>query len=494
MKGWYVVNSSKAVIVFVHGLFSDSAQCWTSKCGVFWPDLLKSDSRFNKPSIFLAEFYTAPSSNDFGVSHCAKQIYDLLKRQDDNLNSPPIEKQNIIFVAHSAGGIIVRYMLECNREAFAGKNIGLCLYASPSYGSRWASYLGWFAKLFNNKLARELAWGSAITTDLDSRFKELLCGNSLNIKGVEVYENNAPFDIPFMSARIVEELSAARYFGRCRLIPKSNHSSIVKPVDVEHLSHAVLLDLIVEEGLSPPYKNVSFSIGAPSLFDRYKQDNETYYVKRDADGILTNLLKSYSVWVCGESGSGKTAAITRSILRSNINFQYISLSTCVGQSCIEMLGSIFSELSENYSEVSFDDSNLTACIKSLAQTISGLCRSSHFVLFIEEIPIDTEEMFKEFSNYIYMLIANIEDTSGFRLVLSSIFVPNHSLSREMEKISERMRILGWARWNEEDIKKLVRLVAEDIGFLLEKDFPDEFFEGNPRKVKNYFRDEIMKTA
>jgi hypothetical protein len=56
---WYVQNESDKVIVFIHGIFSESKGCWlyedsSSPARVFWPDLILNDVRFNMPSIYLA--------------------------------------------------------------------------------------------------------------------------------------------------------------------------------------------------------------------------------------------------------------------------------------------------------------------------------------------------------------------------------------------------------------------------------------------------------
>ena len=230
MKGWYEVNKSKTVIVFIHGLFSDSDKCWRSGCNVFWPDLILNDKRISKPSVFLAEFYTGSGSNDYGIGECAKEVHSQLLRQDDLGNSPPISKENIIFLTHSTGGIVARYILESYRNTFKNKKVGVCLYASPSYGSK-IPFLGrLLSKITNNQLAQELNWASSILKDLDDRFISLLAEESIDITGIEAFENKAPFSIPFTNYRVVSKSSAARYFNIRKLIPKSDHSSIVKPI------------------------------------------------------------------------------------------------------------------------------------------------------------------------------------------------------------------------------------------------------------------------
>ena len=249
MSGWHKINDSPTVFVFVHGLLSNSAKCWTSDSGIFWPDLIAEDPRFKSPSIFLAEYHTSILSNDYGVHNCADEVFEQLKREDSSRNIPPINKDNIVFVTHSAGGIVTRYLLASYSDYFCEKNIGLCLYASPSFGSKWSSWLRPIAGIFNHKLAKELSWGSPLLENLDERFKQLLDTKKLSIVGMEACENMAPLRIPFIKNRFVEKASAYRYFPRIILIASSDHSSIVKPITRECQSHQVLLDFVIDKSL-----------------------------------------------------------------------------------------------------------------------------------------------------------------------------------------------------------------------------------------------------
>ncbi len=249
MSSWYKLSDSQTLFVFVHGLFSDSVKCWTSDCGIYWPRLLVEDPRFKNPNIFLADYYTTLDSNDYGIQDCAQEVFQQLNREDSLGNSPPINKNNIIFVTHSAGGIVVRYLLEKHSDSFREKYIGLCLYASPSYGSKLASILSFITRFFNHKLAKELCWAGPLLEDLDIRFSQLLHSNKISLVGMEAYENKAPFGIPFLKNRIVEKISASRYFGNRTIIPGSDHSSIVKPVSMECRSHQALLDFVVKNHL-----------------------------------------------------------------------------------------------------------------------------------------------------------------------------------------------------------------------------------------------------
>jgi hypothetical protein len=77
------------------------------------------------------------------------------------------------------------------------------------------------------------------------------------------------------------------------------------------------------------------------------------------------------------------------------------------------------------------------------------------------------------------------------VILSSIFKPNTIPSPELSKISERIKIVEWSRWAESDIERLVSVIRKDTDLDVE-DKPIAAFEGNPRKVKQYFRDKLSR--
>src|SRR6266852_6295160 len=94
---WYVHNDSDTVLVFLHGIFSDSRGCWLSaqrdeKQAVFWPDLVRQDKRIGNPSIYLAGFHTALDAGDFAIADCAREVKEALERIDSDGKAPVIQK------------------------------------------------------------------------------------------------------------------------------------------------------------------------------------------------------------------------------------------------------------------------------------------------------------------------------------------------------------------------------------------------------------------
>ena len=100
-----------------------------------------------------------------------------------------MDKKKITFVCHSMGGVVARYLLCEQRDAFKDKQVGIVLIASPSYGSPLARSLDEVIYLYNHMQGTQLNWGSETLKDLDQRFRNLKeSGNIPNLSGVEFFE------------------------------------------------------------------------------------------------------------------------------------------------------------------------------------------------------------------------------------------------------------------------------------------------------------------
>jgi pimeloyl-ACP methyl ester carboxylesterase len=246
---WYEKNNSDTVVVFVHGIFSDNRNAWAyvdSKNGLnsqYWPELIERDLRLERPAIFLGGYFTSLDSGPYDTAQAAGELRDAIKREK------VLEKQNIIFIAHSTGGIVSRYLLVHNQELFRGKRIGLVLYASPSTGAAWANRFHFLTTFYGNKLAADLQEDSPRLTELDNDFKNLLYDpnsdpESLKIMGAEGVENFFILHRRLLPDKItvVPADSASRYFGAPRYLRQTDHFSIVKPNNERHPAHELLIE------------------------------------------------------------------------------------------------------------------------------------------------------------------------------------------------------------------------------------------------------------
>lgn len=251
-NSWRQYRDSGTVIIFVHGVLSDALACWyNKKSKTYWPDLVAGDPTFAGANVFLGGYYTAFDSTDYGLADCAQELFSALFAADEH--PAVLDHPRLVFVCHSLGGVVVRYMIERWQQYFRDKQIGLLLMASPSLGSGYANVFGNTIALFQHEAGHQLSWKSDILNDLDVRFSDLLARHLVpSLVGMEACEHRflvyyrwlAPLGIAL--PRIVSPESAGRYFRPARPMPKTNHSSIVKPDSEQHVSHRLLREFYTE--------------------------------------------------------------------------------------------------------------------------------------------------------------------------------------------------------------------------------------------------------
>jgi pimeloyl-ACP methyl ester carboxylesterase len=262
---WYVKNDSETVVIFVHGIFSDSKACWTSNQGTYWPDIVKRDARLGNPSIYLGGYDTSFSSGLFGVYDAADELLKYLTTPDADLSPAPIEKKNLLFIAHSTGGLVVRQMLVKHADLFHNKTVGLLLMASPSRGSAWANRLKWLSEYYSNRMATDLQRDNSYVNALDRDFADLVSKKEQipKLAGMDIFESRFIIATPwyklFTSNEefVVSAEDSASYFGAYKIIPNSDHFSIVKPSDARDPVETYLVNFYLQDFVPLSGRSVS---------------------------------------------------------------------------------------------------------------------------------------------------------------------------------------------------------------------------------------------
>ena len=107
MKGeWIQKPQQDITVIFVHGILSSAEDCWRHGNGTYWPELLVREEQFEGLGIYTFTYATSIFSGNYHLG----DVVDALKEQLrlDNLLG---EGQQLIFVCHSMGGIVVRKMI-----------------------------------------------------------------------------------------------------------------------------------------------------------------------------------------------------------------------------------------------------------------------------------------------------------------------------------------------------------------------------------------------
>jgi pimeloyl-ACP methyl ester carboxylesterase len=241
---WYHYNpASDTVFVFVHGINSDSVRAWfedKAQNSSYWPELVRTDKRFESPSIFLGGYPSELSSGPYDIRAAASDLLDELNTSSDPGKLSVLSKKNIVFVAHSMGGIVIRHLLSrvWTTSLFQDKVIGLVLVASPSLGSMIADISTYISDIGNPLLSLfgrsvpaavdQLRWHNSFLVELHKDFLTLKTRNTLPyLTGVELVE--AQFVVTGSpKLHVVTYDSAVRYFGG-EPVANTDHWSIAKP-------------------------------------------------------------------------------------------------------------------------------------------------------------------------------------------------------------------------------------------------------------------------
>jgi anti-sigma regulatory factor (Ser/Thr protein kinase)/pimeloyl-ACP methyl ester carboxylesterase len=254
VKGeWHRKSDGRLAVVFVHGVLSDGDACWRNdKHNTYWPDLLANEPQVEQAGIYIFSYKTGVFSGTYRLSDV---VDDLKERM---LLDKVFDIHEIVFVAHSMGGIVVRKLLVERASDFLERktSIGLFLLASPTLGSGYADLFKALARALQHRQAEALALShdNAWLADLDKEFSNLFLSGKLRLKGKELVE-----DVFFRKVRwlflpqVVPAISGAKYFAESYKVPNSDHFSIAKPGSKDAIQHRQLVQFIVDF-TAPPHQ------------------------------------------------------------------------------------------------------------------------------------------------------------------------------------------------------------------------------------------------
>lgn len=127
-------NNDK-IIVFVHGVFGDAISTWTStESGAYWPQLIADDvDIFGGVDVFVANFPSPMFKRSYNIDELADDLRRQLEEAEifDKYN-------NVIFLCHSMGGLVVRQYIVKN-YIDDNKVPMIYFFSTPSTGSNLAN-------------------------------------------------------------------------------------------------------------------------------------------------------------------------------------------------------------------------------------------------------------------------------------------------------------------------------------------------------------------
>jgi pimeloyl-ACP methyl ester carboxylesterase len=146
----------------VHGLHG-SRESWRATNGAYWPDMIRKDPRFAYSDVDVAEYPTPSSNGKMSSAQLADLLWNRLKQ--DRV----WDHSEVVFLAHSLGGILVEEML-LKHPAEAAKVKFIVSYGTPHEGSTIARIASLYDK---DPLLNDLsdAGDNAFLTQLESNWR-----------------------------------------------------------------------------------------------------------------------------------------------------------------------------------------------------------------------------------------------------------------------------------------------------------------------------------
>lgn len=260
-----------------------------------------------------------------------------------------------------------------------------------------------------------------------------------------------------------------------------------------------------EKGINPNYTNILLTYDEHAnindvLFDVYDVKKEVYYIERDEDQNFNQKSKQFGIWIYGPTGSGKTNLILRNLIKNHSDFIEISLGACSGQKNIaffnEILYCLLEKVDKNASYPKHK--TLTICNREIIKLLESQYKNKEVTIFIEEIPIETNNEYKIFMDGLYALICSKSLVSGLEkvmFVLSSIKDPSLHISKNTQKIHQYLYFLPFNYWKKETILLLIERIENALQFNLSEKVKVELIQyakGSPRFIKKYFRNVLVQ--
>lgn len=228
-------DNKDRVIVFVHGLFGDAKDTWMCPPDTYWPKLLLADPKFNDFNVYVAHYDTPYAGNKMTIDQVVNSLNERLKH--DEVFS---KHQEVIFVAHSLGGLIVKRLLLTYRD-YAGKVSVVVFYSTPQTGAQIAK----FGSIFSaDPLLKEMFPGDQ--NDYLLNLENDWIAAKYKIRRSCAYETKKTKGV-----LVVDRLSATRDCSENATPIHEDHINIVKPCNKDALSYIVLRNAASIKPTSP---------------------------------------------------------------------------------------------------------------------------------------------------------------------------------------------------------------------------------------------------
>ncbi len=241
--GAVVARNRPGAIIFVHGFTGNGSDTWTNANGTYWPLMVSYDPDFSLFDTYVFEYETS-------VWDPCRRVTDLAESLNTFITDKRLLERysQIVFVAHSQGGLIVRQYMIRYQETISGHIPLVVLYGTPAAGSSWAQRVAMFARCKQVQDLVEIDENIALTVQI----QDWQASKSLkNIPVHCVIEGEST-----LGAEIVDRESAERGCTTTQEL-NVNHIQLVKPACADDERHIAFRNKIRElvKSNPPPITN-----------------------------------------------------------------------------------------------------------------------------------------------------------------------------------------------------------------------------------------------
>lgn len=311
------------VFVFVHGIYGDALSTWKSSSGQYLWELLDDERGLGTANIYVygfpSPFFAGGFSIDDAVSHLSARL------RDDDI----FAHKQVIFVAHSMGGLVTETFLLRHRE-LAKKTPMIFLFSTPHEGA----HISAIAKLISGNPGLETMISGDKNQYLDRLHRDWLVAKDAGDFPTEIrcaYETLDTYGV-----RIVTRLSATRLCAGDSPPINSNHIDMFKPAgrtsDAVVALRAAIKTIPPPPQTTPPPQSSASQQPRSILYtvtkrnddlrfiQRYLTDNGSRVVKRDPAPQCTLKEETWrtemafaaqSITLTGRRGQRSVCATTR---------------------------------------------------------------------------------------------------------------------------------------------------------------------------------------
>ncbi len=468
--------SARTSVFFVHGFGTDEEKTWSKLAR-----LLAADDCLSSLSFIPFRYATARARLRPWIK--IPTISEIAKGLATEISIRSRLGQDVLIIAHSMGGLVVRRMLA---DAMTSNNNlrvkRVLLLATPNSGSVLASVLS--ASGFANAQGLALA---PFSEDLDRLNEDWL---KLDVE--------SRFKVELVAAgkdQYVAEGSVRGFPGRQldAMLIDDDHGSIVAPANREQSSYKLISSFLARDQI-PKARGIATT--SDPLFENYRPEHEPFYHSREIDDVVSRLINRADLWIYGESGSGKTACAMRLVSLLPSENIHVYLGSYAGQCPRQLLRAVAGELGERLNEaVALSNNDVPELIAAIVKLIAKAKKNEKVTVLIEEIPVSNDREADAFLNYILMVrdTLNSRDIQGVSLIITSISDPTLLPCSARPKTRLAIEMIKFERWKCEDIISLANVISAELQVPVDKEVLDELAksaDGLPRFVKVAFRHHI----